>query len=264
VVPSRKDPSGLILVLGGARSGKSTFAERFAAQQAAVRVDAPNSLASSESAPGAQADAAARLVTPILKLVDAAVAGPPPQTVAGRVTYLATSETNDPEMAARVAAHRAGRPAAWTTVECPLEVAAAVRGTAAPVFLLDCVTFWVSNLLFAAGDLGGTTPEGLGNFDKSFIAPEVEDAVARRVTQALDDLLAALRETGSTLIAVSNEVGLGVVPEYPIARLYRDELGRANRRLAEAADEVYLLVAGIPLELKALAFDPFAEQENDE
>jgi adenosyl cobinamide kinase/adenosyl cobinamide phosphate guanylyltransferase len=288
VVPSRKDPSGLILVLGGARSGKSTFAERFAAQQAAVRVDAPSRLTSSEpvpgaepgAEPGAQADAAARLAAPILKLVDTAaagppsqtaagpppqtVAGPPPQTVAGRVTFLATSETNDPEMAARVAAHRAARPAAWTTVECPLEVAAAVRSSAAPVFLLDCVTFWVSNLLFAAGDLGGTVPEGLGNFDKAFIAPEVEDAVARRVTGALDDLLAALRETGSTLIAVSNEVGLGVVPEYPIARLYRDELGRANRRLAEAADEVYLLVAGIPLELKALAFDPFAEQENHE
>ncbi len=239
MVPTRKDPSRLILVLGGARSGKSTFAERFAErfveQRAAHRVASP------------------------------------PQTVAGRVTYLATSETNDPEMTSRVAAHRSGRPAAWSTVECPLEVAAAVRSTAAevaatrgaaPVFLLDCVTFWVSNLLFAAGDLGGTVPEGLGNFDKTFIAAEVEDAVARRVTAALDDLLAALRETGATLIAVSNEVGLGVVPEYPIARLYRDELGRANRRLAEAAAEVYLLVAGLPLELKALAVDPFAEQEN--
>src|SRR5271169_3185790 len=91
VVPSPKDPSRLILVLGGARSGKSTFAERFAARRAALPV------------------------------------GAPPQTVAGRVTYLATSETNDPEMALRVAAHRAGRSAAWTTVECPLEVAAAVR-----------------------------------------------------------------------------------------------------------------------------------------
>jgi len=270
VVPSRKDPSGLILVLGGARSGKSTFAERFAAEQAAVRGEPAGTLPPPEAAPGAQTNAAARLAAPILKLVDAAGAGSPPQagapsqTGAGRVTYLATSETNDPEMAARVAVHRAGRSTTWTTVECPLEVAAAVRSSAAPVFLLDCVTFWVSNLMFAAGGLGGTVPEGLGNFDKAFVAPEVEDAVARRVTAALDDLLAALRETGSTLIAVSNEVGLGVVPEYPIARLYRDELGRANRRLAAAADEVYLLVAGIPLELKALAFDPFAEQENDE
>ena len=65
------------------------------------------------------------------------------------------------------------------------------------------------------------------------------------------------------MIAVSNEVGLGVVPEYPIARLYRDELGRANRRLADAAGEVYLLVAGIPLELKALAADPFATSGAD-
>jgi hypothetical protein len=83
------------------------------------------------------------------------------------------------------------------------------------------------------------------------------------VGAAVDDLLVALRETGATLIAVSNEVGLGVVPEYPIARLYRDELGRANRRLAEAADEVYLLVAGIPVELKSLAIDPFAPPATD-
>ena len=237
MVSSPEDPTRLVLVLGGARGGKSTFAERLAARRADD----------------------------------------------GRVTYLATSETNDQEMEARVAAHRAARPAAWVTLECPLEPAAAVRSTAAatsadgrpavgsspgagslgPVFLLDCVTFWVSNLMFSAGELGGTVPEGLGNFDKAFIPREVEDAVAARIGGAVDDLLAALRETGSTMIAVSNEVGLGVVPEYPIARLYRDELGRVNRRLAEAAGEVYLLVAGIPLEIKALAADPFAASEVD-
>jgi hypothetical protein len=115
----------------------------------------------------------------------------------------------------------------------------------------------VSNLLLAAGDLGGTVPEGLGNFDKAFIALEVEEAAAARIGAAVDDLLAALAATGASLVAVSNEVGFGVVPEYPIGRLYRDELGRANRRLADAAGEVYLLVAGIPIELKALAADPF-------
>jgi adenosyl cobinamide kinase/adenosyl cobinamide phosphate guanylyltransferase len=115
--------------------------------------------------------------------------------------------------------------------------------------------------MFSTGELGGTVPEGLGNFDKAFIPREVEEAVAARIGGAVDDLLAALRETGSTMIAVSNEVGLGVVPEYPMARLYRDELGRVNRRLAEAAGEVYLLVAGIPLEIKALAADPFASEE---
>ncbi len=217
MVSSSEHPPRLALVLGGARGGKSTFAERLVAARAG---DAP-------------------------------------------VVYLATSEANDREMAARVAAHQQSRTGAWTTVECPLELAAAVRSAAAasssgpPAFLLDCVTFWVSNLLFAAGDLGGTTPEGLGNFDKAFIAREVEAAVAARIGAAVDDLLAAVRETDSSMVAVSNEVGFGVVPEYPIGRLYRDELGRANHRLADDAAEVYLLVAGIPIELKALAADPF-------
>ena len=222
MVSSPEHPARLILVMGGARGGKSTFAERLAARQAA-------------------ATGAAGRGTPT-------------------VTYLATSEANDPEMVARVAAHRAARETTWVTHECPLEVGAAVRAAAVgSIFLLDCVTFWVSNLLFAAGGLGGTEPEGLGNFDKTFIAPEVEAAVATRVGAALDHLLAALGETGSTMIAVSNEVGFGVVPEYPIARLYRDELGRANRRLGDAAERVYLLVAGIPVELKALAADPLAD-----
>lgn len=207
----------LILVTGGARSGKSTFAERLAAQLA--------------------------------------------EPLDGRVTYLATSETNDAEMAARVAAHRAARPAAWTTVECPTEVPAAVRAAAAgpagalppPVFLLDCVTFWTSNLMFAGGDLGGTVPPDAFNYDKSLLTAAQERAVAERVSAAVADLLAALAETGATLVAVTNEVGLGVVPEYPLARLYRDQLGWMNQRLGRAADRVYLLVAGVPLDIKALA-----------
>ena len=215
--------------------------------------------------PRAAAEAASGpAAPPVLKLIDAGRSGAAQQAGAGRVTYLATSETNDQEMAERVTAHRSVRPDSWVTVECPLEVAAAVRGAAGPVFLLDCVTFWVSNLMFAAGELGGTVPEGLGNFDKAFIPRDVEAAVAARVGAAVDDLLSALGETGSTMIAVSNEVGMGVVPEYPIARLYRDELGRANRRLADAADKVYLLVAGIPVELKALAVDPFATPDSGE
>jgi len=209
--PDQPEPSSLVLVTGGVRSGKSSFAEALAARLAGA---------------------------------------------GGPVTYLATSEANDPEMAARVAAHRAARPAAWTTIECPLDVGAALRAASQPaphVVLLDCVTFWVSNLLFSVEGLGGTTPEGLGDFSKDFIAPALEREVGDRVVDAVADLLAALGETGATLIAVTNEVGLGVVPEYPIARLYRDELGRVNRRLAEAADSVYLLVAGVPLEVKSLA-----------
>jgi adenosylcobinamide kinase/adenosylcobinamide-phosphate guanylyltransferase len=219
-------------VTGGARSGKSTFAERLAAQRA--------------------------------------------EPFGGRVTYLATSETNDVEMAARVAAHRAARPAAWTTVECPLEVPAAVRehggagaqaGPAAsggpagsPVFLLDCVTFWVTNLLFADGAFGGSTPPDEGfNYDKDLLPADEERAASARVSAGVADLLAALAETGATMIAVSNEVGLGVVPEYPLARLYRDQLGWANQRLAAAADRVFFLVAGLPLDVSALAASPLTQ-----
>jgi adenosylcobinamide kinase / adenosylcobinamide-phosphate guanylyltransferase len=215
-----------ILVTGGARSGKSTYAERLAAQLA--------------------------------------------EPCGGRVTYLATSQTHDAEMAARVAAHRAARPAAWTTVECPLEVPAAIReqagatakaGSAAsggpagpPVFLLDCVTFWITNLLFAGGAFGGSAPPDDGyNYDKDLLPAAEERAATARVAGAVDDLFAALGETGATLVAVTNEVGLGVVPEYPLARLYRDQLGWANQRLARAADRVYLLVSGYPLDIKALA-----------
>ena len=212
-----------ILVTGGARSGKSTFAERLAAQ----------------------------------------LAEPP----GGRVTYLATSQTNDVEMAARAAAHRAARPAAWTTVECPLEVPAAVREHAGagaeagpPVFLLDCVTFWVTNLLFAGGAFGGSAPPEEGfNYDKDLLPADEEQAAAARVSAGVADLLAALDETGATLVAVTNEVGLGVVPEYPLARLYRDQLGWANQRLAAAADRVYFLVAGFPLDVTALAASPLTQ-----
>ena len=216
-----------ILVTGGARSGKSTYAERLAAQLA--------------------------------------------EPYGGHLTYLATSETNDVEMEARVAAHRAARPAGWATLECPLDVPQAVRERAAaqagsaasggpsgpPIFLLDCVTFWVTNLLFAGGAFGGSAPPDEGfNYDKDLLPPDEERAAAGRVTSGVNDLIAAVSETGATLVAVTNEVGLGVVPEYPLARLYRDQLGWANQRLASAADRVYLLVAGFPLDVKALAASP--------
>jgi adenosylcobinamide kinase/adenosylcobinamide-phosphate guanylyltransferase len=226
----RSEGDRLILVTGGARSGKSTFAERLAAQLAE---------------PGG-----------------------------GCVTYLATSETHDPEMAQRVAAHQSARPASWTTIECPIEVPAAVRASAsaaAPVFLLDCVTLWVTNLLFSGGAFGGGEPPADGyNYDKDLLPADEERGAASRVTAAVDDLLAALDETGATLVAVTNEVGLGVVPEYPLARLYRDQLGWANQRLARAAGCVYFLVSGYPLDVKALAAPwpdvapPFPLKESDQ
>jgi len=228
----------LILVTGGARSGKSTHAERLAAQLAEPR--------------------------------------------GGRVTYIATSQTLDEEMDQRVSAHQASRPETWTTVECPVEVPAAVRAAAAgataggsgargagggasagapssalPVVLLDCVTLWVANLLFEGGAFGGSRPPEHGyNYDKDLLPAAEERAAAARVTAAVDGLVAAVAETGVSLVAVTNEVGLGVVPEYPLARLYRDQLGWANQRLARDADDIFFLVSGFPLDVKALSAGP--------
>ena len=110
-------------------------------------------------------------------------------------------------------------------------------------------------------------PEDGFNYDKDLLPEDEERAAAARVSTGVGDLLAALEETGSTLIAVSNEVGLGVVPEYPLARLYRDQLGWANQRLAAAADRLYFLVAGFPLDVTTLAASPltqFPVKESDQ
>jgi adenosylcobinamide kinase/adenosylcobinamide-phosphate guanylyltransferase len=183
----------LVLVLGGARSGKSAYAE------------------------GRAAD----------------LAGPD-----GQVLYLATAEALDDEMARRIARHRASRPATWQTAEEARDPAAVLRGAAheVQVVLLDCITLWLSNLLAAV----------------SFHADSAADEAAAEegVESAVADLLAAYRAGTSHLVLVSNEVGLGIVPAHPLGRLYRDLLGRVNIRLAAAADEVALMVAGIPLQVK--------------
>ena len=140
------------------------------------------------------------------------------------VTFIATASAGDEEMAARAAAHRAERPAVWETIEEPREAAAALARARHDVVVLDCLTLLVSNLLLAGG----------------------EEAVRREVEALLD----TWRAGGKTLIVVSNEVGMGIVPENALARRYRDLLGWANRTVAAAADEVRLVVAGreLPLE----------------
>lgn len=150
------------------------------------------------------------------------------------VLYLATAEAGDAEMAARIAAHQARRPTAWTTLETALEptraARAALRGPC--VVLLDCVGMLVSNVLLAEG------PHG---------------AAGARVERVLTELLELVRDAEVCLIAVSSEVGLGFLPLSPIARTYLDLLGEANQRLAQAAQRAYLVVAGIPVDLRALA-----------
>jgi adenosylcobinamide kinase/adenosylcobinamide-phosphate guanylyltransferase len=141
--------------------------------------------------------------------------------------YIATAQAKDTEMAKRIAAHRVRRGDVWQTVEEPLELARAISSPDGEygAILVDCITLWISNLL-------------LLHNDPYLVLKEV---------RALANLFPALE---TDLILVSNEVGMGIVPENALARTFRDLAGETNEILAAAADEVHLLFSGIPLRLK--------------
>jgi adenosylcobinamide kinase/adenosylcobinamide-phosphate guanylyltransferase len=150
-----------------------------------------------------------------------------------RVAFLATARALDGDMAARIARHRAARPARFTTVEEPQEIVAACR-RAAPahdLILVDCVTVWVANLMERGDD----------------------DAA---VLASADGLAKLQQERVVSLLIVSNEVGAGVHPSTALGRRYRDLLGSVNQRLAAAADRVTLMVAGLPMIVKDEAPPP--------
>lgn len=142
----------------------------------------------------------------------------------GELVYIATGQALDAEMTARIARHRAERGARWRTVEAPLELADTIRreGAHDRVLLVDCLTLWLSNLL-------------LGEHD-------IEAATAA--------LLDELATTSASVLLVSNEVGMGIVPENALARRFRDEAGRLNQRVAAAASEVLLVAAGLAIRMK--------------
>ena len=195
--PTNTDTSPrLLLILGGARSGKSSFAERLAARSGR------------------------------------------------RVAFIATATASDDDMRERIARHRAARPSDWLTIEEPLHLAEAIRraSTQADVLLLDCMTLWLANWLAQSGNMELEDAAALDAVDTGGILSEIEE------------LLVALSTLGpdKTLIVVSNEVGLGIVPAYPLGRIYRDMLGRVNQRLARAAERVYLMIAGLAIDIKRL------------
>ncbi|WP_343521067.1 bifunctional adenosylcobinamide kinase/adenosylcobinamide-phosphate guanylyltransferase [Sphingomonas sp.] len=146
------------------------------------------------------------------------------ETIGGELVFVATAEASDDEMAERIARHRSDRGARWSTVEAPVELAAAIRRESRPgrVLLVDCLTLWTSNLLLAGCD----------------------------ITAATDELVEAIADVAGPLILVSNEVGLGIVPDNELARRFRDEAGRVNQRVAACADEAVFVAAGLPLKLK--------------
>lgn len=150
------------------------------------------------------------------------------------VTYLATAQALDDEMSARIQKHQAERPADWQTLEIPLDIAPHVGQIKSDLVILDCMTLLATNLLmqFVKDDLVDEAP--------------FADAIHKEV----DDLLAAICAGEKDWIIISNEIGLGLVPPYQMGRVYRDQLGWANQRLAREADKVIFMLAGIPMNVK--------------
>jgi adenosylcobinamide kinase / adenosylcobinamide-phosphate guanylyltransferase len=137
-------------------------------------------------------------------------------------TYVATAEAGDHEMAARIRAHRKRRGPNWRTIEAPRDLDAALASGGGGPLLIDCLTLWLSNIMLA--DL------------------DVETEIAKLET--------ALDAAPAPVVLVANEVGLGIVPEYPLGRSFRDQQGILNQRVAARADRVILMVAGLPLAVK--------------
>ncbi|MBE9917090.1 bifunctional adenosylcobinamide kinase/adenosylcobinamide-phosphate guanylyltransferase [Paenibacillus donghaensis] len=178
-----------ILVTGGARSGKSSFAERW-----------------------------------IMANTDQAV-------------YVATAQAFDQEMKERIALHKHQRDHAdftWRTVEEPVglsELLRSLRSEAeAPAVLVDCLTLWLSNVILAA---------------------EEQEHMEQSIRAAIDELVAEVKEYPGPLVLVTNEVGDGIVPEYPLGRLFRDYAGILNQSVARVCGQVFLVTVGIPIELKS-------------
>ncbi|MBP2654511.1 MAG: Adenosylcobinamide-phosphate guanylyltransferase [Firmicutes bacterium] len=176
----------IVLVTGGARSGKSSFAERY-------------------------------------------VTG-----LGTKVAYIATAQVLDDEMAQRVSLHRERRPDDWLTYEAPVDVSDALVQAMdnAEAVMVDCLTLYVSNLLLGPG------------------APDSLEERAAVVQYKVADLLKCAKAGKATVVFVTNEVGQGIVPDNALAREYRDVAGLVNQAVAAVADEVYLVVCGVAVELK--------------
>jgi len=165
---------------------------------------------------------------------------------ARRVLYFATGEGGDDEMQERIRRHRERRPSGWTTMEAPLDPAGALRsaGGGWDAVLLDSISGWLSNLVLSS-DPGIQRIPAAG--------PGSLDAV---ITAGIADLVAWQRSSGTSMVMVSDEVGLSLVSPNPLGRQYQDLLGAANQRLAAEASDVFLVAAGLPLRLKGRDLRP--------
>ncbi len=151
--------------------------------------------------------------------------------LSGKVLFVATGEPLDKEMQARIAEHKRARPKNWRTLEIPTGIGKKIARQLgdAEVVIIDCLTLLVSNLLRDEPDY-----------------PEAE----KIVTSEINELIAGMDKLDASFIIVSNEVGMGLVPETRLGRIYRDLLGKANRLIAQHTNEIYFMVAGMPIEVK--------------
>jgi len=170
----------IIFVTGGARSGKSDFAQDMA------------------------------------------------EKIEGKRVFVATAQAFDEEMAERIQKHQENRGTRWDALEEPINLGGTIRSILGQykTILVDCLTVWMSNLLLEYQDQN------------------------ERISEIVDDFFSGLSESDETIIVVSNEVGMGIVPDNKLARDYRDQLGFLNQRMARRADEVYVLFSGIPVKIK--------------
>jgi adenosylcobinamide kinase/adenosylcobinamide-phosphate guanylyltransferase len=181
---NRKKISGrIILILGGARSGKSAFALELASK------------------------------------------------ISNHVLFVATAEPLDEEMKARIIEHQQARPTTWRTLEAPRNIGKAIESNIGgnEVIIIDCLTLLVSNLLCSV--------------------PE-KNEVDEKVIVEINDLITTMEKSDASFIIVSNEVGLGLVPDNSLGRIYRDLLGKVNQLIAQKANEVYFMVAGLPIKVQ--------------
>lgn len=181
----------LVLITGGARSGKSEYAENLA------KVKGGNN-----------------------------------------VTYIATSIALDEEMKDRIKKHKERRPILWETIETYKNLYTQIIKTTNEVVLIDCLTVMITNILMEVDLTWETASSNDINQIEQIISIEVEK------------IINAARESSKYIIVVTNEVGMGLVPEYKLGRIFRDIAGRMNKKVASCSDEVYLMVSGLPLKLK--------------
>ena len=146
-----------------------------------------------------------------------------------KVAFIATARAGDEEMAERILIHKRSRPDEWTTIEEPTDIPSAIAAARGhDVLIIDCLTLLLSNLMFAENGPNET----------------------EHILDGVESLMKASKDFDGTVIVVSNEVGMGIVPENKLAREFRDLAGRANQIMAEAADEVYVCFSGIPIRIK--------------